>query len=87
MIGLSQVIIPETAVFSPQGNNTYVWVIDDKTESVSKREVKTGKLLDSGIEVIDGIQPGEWIATAGVHYLQEGQQVRILSSAAREVSN
>ncbi len=84
--GQSQVVIPETAVFSPDKNNTYVWVIDDKVKKVSKREVKTGKLLDSGIEVLEGIQPGEWIATAGVHYLKEGQQVRILSSSAEEVA-
>ena len=85
--GLSQsrVVIPETAIFSPD-ENTYVWVIDDKTKKVSKREVKTGKLLGSGIEVLEGIQPGEWIATAGVHYLKEGQQVRVLSSSAEEVA-
>ena len=86
MQGQSQVVIPETAVFSPDKNNTYVWVIDDKGKKVNKREVKTGKLLDSGIEVLEGIQPGEWIATAGVHYLKEGQQVRILSSSAAEVA-
>ena len=83
--GRSQVVIPETAIFSPD-ENTYVWVIDDKTKKVSKREVKTGKLLESGIEVLEGIQPGEWIATAGVHYLKEGQQIRVLSSSAEEVA-
>jgi len=86
MQGQLQVVIPETAVFSPDENNTYVWVIDDEVKKVSKREVKTGKLLDSGIEILEGIQPGEWIATAGVHYLKEGQQVRILSSSAAEVA-
>jgi RND family efflux transporter MFP subunit len=84
--GQSQVIIPETAVFSPDGNNTYVWVIDDQVNKVSKREVKTGKLLDSGIEVLEGIQAGDWIATAGVHYLKENQQVRILASPVAEVA-
>ena len=83
--GRSQVVVPETAIFSPD-ENTYVWVIDDKTKKVSKREVKTGKLLESGIEVLEGIQPGEWVATAGVHYLKEGQQVRVLSSSAEEVA-
>jgi RND family efflux transporter MFP subunit len=81
----SRVVIPETAIFSPD-KNTYVWVIDDKSKKVSKREVKTGKLLESGIEVLEGIQPGEWVATAGVHYLKEGQQVRVLSSSAEEVA-
>ncbi len=86
MQGQSQVVIPETAVFSSDGNKTYVWVIDETSKKVSKREVKTGDLLDSGITVREGIQPGEWIATAGVHYLKAGQQVRILSASTEEVA-
>ena len=86
MQGQSQVVIPETAVFSPDENKTYVWIIDEKSKKVNKREVKTGDLLDSGITVREGIQPGEWIATAGVHYLKEGQEVRILSASTEEVA-
>ena len=86
MQGLSQVVIPETAVFSPDENKTYVWIIDEKSKKVNKREVKTGDLLDSGITVREGIEPGEWIATAGVHYLKEGQEVRILSASTGEVA-
>ncbi len=85
MQGQSPIVIPETAVFSPSGNKTYVWVIDEKSKKVSKREVKTGELLDSGIMIREGIQPGEWIATAGVHYLKQNQQVRILSASTEEV--
>ena len=81
-----QVVIPETAVFSADGNKTGVWIIDEKSQTVSQREVKTGKLLGSGITVLEGIQPGEWIATAGVHYLKEGQQVRILPGSAEGVA-
>jgi RND family efflux transporter MFP subunit len=81
------IVIPETAVFSPDDTDTtFVWVIDDQAKTVSKREVKAGELLDTGIAITDGLEPGEWIATAGVHYLQEGQQVRILSESAKEVS-
>jgi RND family efflux transporter MFP subunit len=86
MQGQSQVVIPETAVFSPDENKTYVWIIDEKSKKVNKREVKTGDLLDSGITVREGIEPGEWIATAGVHYLKEGQEVRILSASTEEVA-
>jgi RND family efflux transporter MFP subunit len=86
MQGQSQMVIPETAVFSPDENKTYVWIIDEKSKKVNKREVKTGDLLDSGIAVLEGIQPGEWIATAGVHYLKEGQEVRILSASTGEVA-
>ena len=81
----SGIIIPETAVFSPENSDTtYVWVIDDQAKTVSKRLVKVGEFLDTGITVTDGLTPGEWIATAGVHYLQEEQQVRILSETPKE---
>ena len=81
------IVIPETAVFSPDDTDTtFVWVIDDQKKTVGKREVKAGELLDTGIAIAEGLKPGEWIATAGVHYLQEGQQVRILSKSSKEVS-
>jgi len=87
MKGQSDIIIPETALFSPGDSDTsYVWVIDDQAKTVSKRIVTTGTLLDSGVGITDGLKPGEWIATAGVHYLKEGQPVRILAQTATEVS-
>jgi hypothetical protein len=46
---------------------------------VSRREVETGPLTDQGITVTAGLATGEWVATAGVSYLREGQQVRILA--------
>jgi len=81
------IVIPETALFSPDDtNNSFVWVIDEASKTVSKREVKTGELLDTGISIEDGLKPGEWIATAGVHYLKDGQQVSILSPSKEEVT-
>ena len=37
-----------------------------------------GEVQASGLQIMDGLEPGEWVATAGVHYLKEGQQVRLL---------
>jgi RND family efflux transporter MFP subunit len=78
--------IPVTAVFSPDDSGrSYVWVIDESSKKAQKREVKTGMLTDFGVKVIDGLKPGEWVATAGVHYLREGQQVKILAGQSKEV--
>lgn len=72
--------IPVAAVFSDtEGGPTYVWVIDDQAKTVTKREVTAGELTARGIQIKGGLDPGEWIAVAGVHYLREGQQVSILS--------
>ncbi len=71
------IVIPVTAVFSPEmEDKSYVWVIDEAANTVSRREVQIENLTASGLAVREGIEPGEIIATAGVHFLTEGQQVR-----------
>lgn len=77
--GGTSVDVPVTAVFSPDGNGeSYVWVIDENNMTVSRRPVVVESLANTGITLSEGLQPGEWIAIAGVHYLEEGQKVRIL---------
>ena len=71
------IVIPVTSVFSPEvDGKSYVWVIDESANTVSRRKVEIQALANSGLVVGQGIEPGEIIATAGVHFLTEGQQVR-----------
>ena len=73
-------IIPVTAVFEGDTDKTpSVWVFDKNTNKVSKKSVQVGNLIsNNSIEVISGITPGEWVVTAGVHQLVEGQKVKQL---------
>ena len=72
--------VPVSAVFSPEEDEkTYVWIIDEQSKTVSRREVSTGELTSRGISIASGLEPGEWIATAGVHTLKEGQEVKLLT--------
>ncbi|MBW1942987.1 MAG: efflux RND transporter periplasmic adaptor subunit [Deltaproteobacteria bacterium] len=85
--GSLKIEIPETAIFSPdETQKTYVWVIDETSKKVNRREVKTGALSDFGITIEQGLKPGEWVATAGVHYLREGQGVKLLKESTKEGS-
>jgi hypothetical protein len=52
--------------------------------TVKRREVKTGELRDQGIEIVNGLVEGEWVVTAGVNTLQEGQQASILGQEVQE---
>lgn len=71
------ILIPMTSVFSPEsGEQSFVWVIDQDSKTVSRRAVKLGGLSISGVAVQEGLQAGELIATAGVNFLSEGQQIR-----------
>jgi RND family efflux transporter MFP subunit len=75
--------VPLTAIFSPDDiDKTYVWIIDKESKQVTKRKVSTGSLKDSGIIVTQGLNAGEWIAIAGVHYLREGMEIKILEERA-----
>lgn len=77
--------VPVSATFSPdETGKTYLWVIDEQTKTVKRREIKTGRLTDRGIAVQEGLKAGEWVATAGAHYLREGQQVRILDEKRKD---
>ena len=70
--------IPISAIFTPETEKeNYVWVVDESAGTVSRRAVQTGDLTLGGIKIIDGLQPGEWIVTAGAYSLEEGQKVRL----------
>jgi RND family efflux transporter MFP subunit len=71
-------LIPVTAVFTdPEKQKSYVWLIDEAALTVSRHEIVPGKLTGRGLKV-KGLQPGQWIAVAGVDLLREGQKVKIL---------
>ena len=73
--------VPISAVTSTDGETSHVWVIDESSGLVSRRDIELGTLTSHGI-LIKGVDPGEWIATAGASFLQQGQQVRIMKDGA-----
>jgi multidrug efflux pump subunit AcrA (membrane-fusion protein) len=69
------------AFSSGEGGKSYVWVINDQTKIVTRREVTLGTVTNAGTVVRAGLQRGEWVATAGAHSLRDGQRVRIAEKA------
>jgi RND family efflux transporter MFP subunit len=59
-----------------------VWVVDPASGTVALRSVTTGRVLSSGIQILDGLSEGEWVVTAGVNSLVEGQKVRLPDDSA-----
>jgi RND family efflux transporter MFP subunit len=76
----SKVVVPITAVFeSGNENEPSVWVLDEESMTVSKRKVAVGNFVSNkSIEVTSGLEDGEWVVTAGVQRINEGQQVKFL---------
>ncbi len=76
------VVVPLGAVFTPPTESgNYVWIVDASSGMVSRRAVTTGELVPGGVRVSEGLAIGEWVVTAGVYSLQEGQRVRIAESS------
>lgn len=67
--------IPITALFFDEDEKSYIWLIDEESGEISKKEVKSGDITKQGIRV-EGIAVGDIIATAGINALKEGQKVR-----------
>ncbi|QDR82948.1 efflux RND transporter periplasmic adaptor subunit [Sporomusa termitida] len=70
---LQAVYIPLSAVYQT-GDTPQVWIIKDGM--VSLRPIKAGAFGDGKLEVLDGLQDGDLIVTAGVQKLRAGQKVR-----------
>ncbi len=72
------VFIPETALIPGNGGKDRVWVYDPGTSRVQSRDVRTGELGSSGVQVLSGLGPGDLVVTAGAHFVHEDQKVRPL---------
>ncbi len=70
--------IPATAIFVSDDGQSFVWMVNEATMTVSRAPVALGALSGSEIEITDGLSLGELIAVSGVHQLREGMTVRRL---------
>jgi RND family efflux transporter MFP subunit len=73
-------VLPVTAVIhDPQGTFVFVAEADgDNSEAIVRRRAVTlGELSQSGIEIVDGLQLGDRVITAGISVIREGQRVLI----------
>lgn len=74
----SAVYIPLSAVYQT-GDVPKVWIVNDGV--VSLRPVKIGMLGDGKVQVLEGLNNGDVVVSAGVHKLREGQKVRTAGDA------
>jgi len=71
--------VPVSAVYSPTNDEkSYVWVINESSGLVRRQVVSLGKIVSTGLIITEGLNAGEWVATAGVHFIREGMKVRIM---------
>jgi RND family efflux transporter MFP subunit len=69
--------VPTNAVVSDHAGVPHLWRVDPETMTVSRIAVSTGALAEDRIIVTGEVETGDLIVVSGVHYLSEGQTVRI----------
>lgn len=78
------VMLPAAAVFAPeeqplQADTAYVWLYQADSEgsgSVRLHQVAIGDMTNDGVQITDGLTPGDQVVEAGVHHLRDGQAVK-----------
>jgi RND family efflux transporter MFP subunit len=78
-LNLHKIVVPTHAV-GEDSNGHYVFVIQEEdlgTGTIKKQIITIGQLTTEGFEVIGGLSEGQKIATAGLHTLLDGQQVKV----------
>lgn len=79
----SDVLLMPLTALHRQGEKPAVWLFDPKTGQVHLTSVEIGQYREDGVTVLAGLAPGQWVVTAGVHKLAEGQPVRPVDASNR----
>jgi RND family efflux transporter MFP subunit len=59
----------------------------DGLGTVHRSPVQVGEILSDGIEILDGVKPGDLVVTAGVSRIYDGLQVRVPERAGSQPEN
>ena len=79
----STIAVAVGAVFY-DSEKTYVWILSNENR-VSRQEVVVGNISAQGlIEVISGLTEGDVVVTAGVHTLEENQEVKVINKTSSD---
>jgi len=72
--------IPVTALSAGLAQKVYVFVYNPNTQQVVKTQVQTENIFKNEIFISSGLKQGDIIATAGVAFLRDGQQVSLIDN-------
>lgn len=71
--------LPVSAVISNNEKQATVWIVDEKTMTVSPKKVTPGLMIGDTMQVI-GINPGERVVVAGAPFLRNDMKVTLLET-------
>ena len=72
------VTLPLTAVLEGNGGQAKVFILTADKKKVQRIEVKTGQLINGGIEILAGLPADAMVVSEGAAWLSDGDAVRVL---------
>lgn len=72
----SAVTAPISAIAATPAGESFVWLLDGDTNTVSKTIVTLGEARGANVDIINGLSDGDVIVSAGVTRLQDGMAIR-----------
>lgn len=78
-------MIPLSALYERDGKSA-VWIVDSVNKQVHLSPVTIDAYRETGITILSGLDPSQWIVVAGVHTLHETQLIRPVDSANHDVA-
>lgn len=82
---VQQQVVPLSALYE-QGGKAAVWVVDPKTRQVHLVSVDVTAYREQGVVLAGGVDAGQWIVTAGVHKLRDGESITPVDPLNRPVT-
>ena len=73
--------IPVTALSAGLAQKAYVFVYNKESQQVTKTQVQTENIFKNEVIISSGLKQGDIIATAGVAFLRDGQQVSLVDNS------
>jgi RND family efflux transporter MFP subunit len=70
------VTVPLSALAEKDGGKI-VWTVDRTAETVHSRIVKLAAFTDSGVDVAEGLKPGDIVVSAGTQFMTENLKVKL----------
>ena len=78
--GRAETVVPLTALGSEADGTPFVWVVAEADHRVSKRIIRTGPVSGVAVTVLEGLNEGDRVVTAGVSALRDAMQVRPMTT-------
>jgi multidrug efflux system membrane fusion protein len=80
-----QNVIPLSALYEQAGKPA-VWIVDAKTRQVHLAPVEVAAYREQGVLLASGVDARQWIVTAGVHKLRDGESISPVDAQNRPVT-